>query len=194
MAASAISALSTSRGPGRLKKALPSATWTRPLLTAGVAESRSTSAGISRRVCGILNPQGITRSTSGAASRIRSHSVCAVGTPSRPSTGSPPAIRIRPARGGRSRADLLEPRSQGRHRFDASLAHAGRLRDAQDVPQDVLETKGREGDDFHIPAEQLARGGFHLLEGDGANGAGVLRQDQVRPQRAELLLVDPVDG
>src|SRR6202165_2843716 len=83
-----ISTLSTRRGPGRLKKALPSTTQ----VSARSASKRSRAASTSRRLRSREKPHAITTTTSGSASITCCHRSGCAGWRATPSCSSPPAM------------------------------------------------------------------------------------------------------
>src|SRR5690242_393941 len=95
MTCASSSRLSTSRGPGLLKYAAPSVTYTRPSRAAGVSFQPGTASsnGTSCIDRSIVNPQQEISTTSGWYATTSSHLSVRDLAPSLPSPSTPPARR-----------------------------------------------------------------------------------------------------
>jgi hypothetical protein len=75
----------------------------------------------------------------------------------------------------------------------ANVHPADGPRDPQDVVPNVVEPLGVQVDDAYVVHREPGDSGLHVIQGNGAHIAEVLRDDHVGPRFPELLHVDLVD-
>ena len=206
-----ISRPSTSRGPGREKVAEASIATMRRAPRA--AQLVGVGVRLLQRAVGVV-PARHHDDDLGAGGGDAPPSRAAEGSPGRPSTSTPPAISISCGSSGRrrtpGRATRARRRGTRRRRATASRTastrarwratsssaasrRAGRLRDRPDVAQRLAERLGVQRDHLRAASAAAAADLRHLVVGDRADRAQLLRDDQVGRELGERLLVERVD-
>ena len=145
-------------------------------------------------VCSSVNPHGISMMTSGSPSRARDQEICVEGLPSVPRMSRPPASRtISGTQWPGPRGYRLDPLPEYGHHGRPAASNAGRISHLLDARQYSAETRRLERQDVP-PATEPPHSFLHQGVGDRAHVTELLRQNELRIESLEQVLIEHVEA